>query len=57
MLNPKRKKKNIIIDLGEYVLEHNIMPVPTYSKSKETRHIVHPRGVIFTKFRNALNLR
>lgn len=46
-LNPKRNKRNIIIDLGEYVLDHNVMPVPTYSKSKEKRNIIHPKGVIF----------
>ena len=50
-------KKNIIIDLGEYVLENGVMPVPTYSKSKEKRHIIQPRGVIFTKFRKALKYR
>lgn len=44
-----RKNKKIIADLGEYVLENNVMPVPTYSKSKESKHIVQPSGTIFTK--------
>ena len=52
-----RRKKKIIIDLGEYVLEHKVVPTPTYSKGKEISHIVQPRGIIFSRFRNALKIK
>ena len=51
-----RKKNKVIKNIAEYIATTGKAPTPTYSSQNETSHIIHPRGIIFTKSRKNKSL-